>query len=79
MQLLMHIKQRNYYLITIQIKGELKMTLKKMKKTQDVLQAMVIHENGIVSHRGFISYIDVVDYRERNKNDKVVLEEGTRN
>jgi len=55
------------------------MTLKKMKKTQEVLQAMVIHENGIVSHRGFTSYEAVINYRERNKRDKVVLEEGTRN
>ena len=55
------------------------MTLKKMKKTQEVLQAMVIHENGIVSHRGFTSYEAVINYRERNKKDKIVLEEGTRN
>lgn len=54
------------------------MTLKKMKKSQDVLQAMVIHENGVVSHRGFTSYDAVVVYRERNKRDKVILEEGTR-
>ena len=55
------------------------MTLKKMKKSQEILQAMVIHENGMVTHRGFRFYEDVLDYRERNKNDKVVLEEGTRN
>ncbi len=55
------------------------MTLKKMKKSQDVLKAMVIHENGVVTHRGFTSYDAIVDYRERNKRDRVVLEEGTRN
>jgi len=54
------------------------MTLKKMKKSQAILQAMVIHENGQVSHRGFTSYDAIVAYRERNKRDKVILEEGTR-
>ncbi len=63
----------NFYL------GGINMTLKKMKKSQEVLQAMIIHEDGMVSHRGFRFYEDVVDYRNRNKNDKVVLEEGTRN
>jgi len=55
------------------------MTLKKMNKSQEVLKAIIIHENGMVSHRGFRFYEDVVDYRERNKRDKVVLEDGTRN
>lgn len=54
------------------------MTLKKMKKSQDILQAMVIHEDGEVSHRGFTTYDAIVSYRERNKRDKVILEEGTR-
>ncbi|ADO83068.1 hypothetical protein Ilyop_1287 [Ilyobacter polytropus DSM 2926] len=53
------------------------MTLKKMKKSHEILQAMLIHENGIVSHRGFTSYDEIVAYRERNKNDKVILEVGT--
>lgn len=54
------------------------MTLKKMKKSRRILKAMVIHEDGEVSHRGFTSYESVVSYRERNKRDKVILEEGTR-
>ena len=49
-----------------------------MKKSQDILQAMVIHEDGEVSHRGFATYDAIVSYRERNKRDKVILEEGTR-
>lgn len=55
------------------------MTIRKMRKSKRVLEAVIIHENGIVSHRGFNDYEDVVHYRERNKKDKVVLEEGTRN
>ena len=53
------------------------MTLKKMKKSQDILKAMIIHEDGIVSYRGFTTYEAIVSYRERNKRDKVILEEGT--
>ncbi|WP_372713431.1 hypothetical protein [Ilyobacter sp.] len=53
------------------------MTLKKMNKSHGILQAMLIHENGIVSHRGFTSYDELVAYRKRNKNDKVIIEIGT--
>jgi len=53
------------------------MTLRKMKKAQDILETMIIHENGLVSYRGFISYDAIIAYRERNKRDKVIIEKGT--
>jgi hypothetical protein len=53
------------------------MTLKKMKKSREILEAMLIHEDGEVSHRGFRSYEALVAYKERNKSDKVILQEGT--
>jgi hypothetical protein len=53
------------------------MTLKRMENSEKILKAMLIHEDGAVSYRGFSSYDAVVAYRERNKKDKLILEEGT--
>ncbi|GLI54719.1 hypothetical protein PM10SUCC1_02340 [Propionigenium maris DSM 9537] len=53
------------------------MMLKMMKKVNDILQTMIIHENGIVSYRGFLCYEALVSYRERNRRDRVIILDGT--
>lgn len=52
------------------------MMLKRMKKVNDILQTMIIHEGGWVSYRGFITYEAIIAYRERNQRDRVVILEG---
>lgn len=52
------------------------MMLKMMKKVNNILQTMIIHEDGWVSYRGFITYEAIIAYRERNKRDRVVILEG---
>ncbi|WP_319370353.1 hypothetical protein [uncultured Ilyobacter sp.] len=52
------------------------MTVKRVDELNGLFQAMLIHENGIVSHRGFTSYEEVVSYRERNKYEKVIIQVG---
>ncbi len=54
------------------------MTLAKVGKRNDILETMVIHENGVVSYRGFSSYESLVDYRKKNKKDRVIIKEGSR-
>ncbi len=53
------------------------MVLKMMKKVNDILQTMIIHENGTVSYRGFLCYEALVAYRKRNRRDRVVILEGS--
>ena len=57
--------------------GGIIMTLKRMENSEGILKAMLIHEYGNVSYREFTSYEAIVAYRERNKKDKLILEEGT--
>lgn len=52
------------------------MMLKMMKKVNNILQTMIIHENGTVSYRGFLCYEALAAYRKRNKGDRVVILEG---
>lgn len=58
------------------IKGRINMMLKMMREVNDVLQTMIIHENGSVSYRGFLCYEALLAYRERNRRDRVIILEG---
>ncbi len=53
------------------------MVLKMIKKVNDILQTMIIHENGTVSYRGFLCYEALVAYRKRNRRDRVIIIEGS--
>jgi hypothetical protein len=53
------------------------MTARKMNASKDIIEVMLIHENGDVTHRDFRSYESLVAFRERNKAVKVIIKEGT--